>query len=172
MASGSGLMSAPPAHPSGGQHRARSQDPFGGTQLANGAPVANYSYDLASTPTSSSANVASAMAGGDPTPSASSAAAVVAIGSFSATEEEPAGWDANKLNHIFGNPEHGLGGLVDSLGGESAVMDAAQESLEGADLPSSGLFEVTRTIGGESVTIRGAVVDGVPKIGTMFIPPS
>lgn len=95
------------------------------------------------------------------------------VAGFCVATEEDAGsaWDANKLNHIFGNSEHGLDDLVQSLGGESEVMDAAQASLEGTDLPSSGLFEVTRTIDGEAVTIRGAVVDGVPKIGTMFIKP-
>lgn len=40
---------------------------------------------------------------------------------------------------------------------------------DGAGLPKSGPFEATRTIAGESVTIRGAMVNGVPKIGTAFI---
>ena len=37
------------------------------------------------------------------------------------------------------------------------------------DLPD-GVFEVQRMIGGEMVTIRGNVIDGVAKIGTAFIP--
>ena len=32
-----------------------------------------------------------------------------------------------------------------------------------------GIFEVTREIGGEMVTIRGNVINGVVKIGTAFI---
>jgi RHS repeat-associated protein len=79
--------------------------------------------------------------------------------------------DANKLDHIFGNPEHGLGEVVQNLGGEQQALDAAQASLQGADIPSDGLFEVTRTIGGQSVTIRGAVVNGIPRVGTMFTTP-
>lgn len=80
-------------------------------------------------------------------------------------------WDANKLNHIFGETQHGLNTVVQALGGESKVMDAAQASLTGADVPSSGLFEVTRMVGGQTVTIRGVVENGVPMIGTIFVVP-
>lgn len=40
----------------------------------------------------------------------------------------------------------------------------------GNDLPASGPFEVVRQIEGQPVHIRGAVVDGTPKIGTVFTP--
>ncbi|GAA1332434.1 hypothetical protein GCM10009660_06910 [Catellatospora bangladeshensis] len=47
--------------------------------------------------------------------------------------------------------------IVDSLGDVS-------------DLPAAGRFEVGRVIDGENVTIRGAVVNGVPGIDTAFNP--
>ncbi len=42
---------------------------------------------------------------------------------------------------------------------------------DGAELPEAGKFVVTRVIDGAVVTIRGAVIDGIPKIGTAFIAP-
>ena len=36
--------------------------------------------------------------------------------------------------------------------------------------PTSGVFELTSTIGGQTVVIRGAVVDGIVKLGTAFTP--
>lgn len=48
-------------------------------------------------------------------------------------------------------------------------MEQIVRSLGGAGLPSSGLFEVTTQVGGQSV-VRGAVADGVARIGTAFTP--
>jgi hypothetical protein len=36
--------------------------------------------------------------------------------------------------------------------------------------PASGVFEVRTTIAGQTVVVRGAVVNGVVKIGTAFTP--
>lgn len=33
-----------------------------------------------------------------------------------------------------------------------------------------GIFEVTTRLGRHNLTVRGRVVDGVPRIGTFFIP--
>jgi hypothetical protein len=45
------------------------------------------------------------------------------------------------------------------------------DSLEGAtDLPERGVYEVSRVVDGQAVTIRGAVVNGVPRLGTAFNP--
>lgn len=41
---------------------------------------------------------------------------------------------------------------------------------DGGGLPESGPFEVVREVAGQPVHIRGAVVDGTPKIGTVFTP--
>lgn len=47
-------------------------------------------------------------------------------------------------------------------------MEQIVRSLDGADLPCSGLFEVTSQVAGRSVVVRGVVVDGVTRIGTAF----
>ncbi|GAA2577399.1 hypothetical protein [Streptomyces lienomycini] len=65
--------------------------------------------------------------------------------------------DACPLVAGSGGREQATRRIVDSLGDE-------------ADLPEAGRFEVSRVIDGEVVTIRGAVVKGIPRIGTAFIP--
>ncbi len=40
--------------------------------------------------------------------------------------------------------------------------------VESDDLPKSGGFVVDRTIHGETVTIRGAMVNAIPRVGTAF----
>ncbi|WP_139238228.1 hypothetical protein [Streptomyces aidingensis] len=58
-----------------------------------------------------------------------------------------------------GRREQAMRRIVDSLGDVS-------------DLPAAGRFEVSRVIDGENVTIRGVVVNGIPRIGTAFNPVS
>ena len=78
---------------------------------------------------------------------------------------------ASKIEHVIDPAKHNFGDLVEAAGGRSEAMQQIVAGLsDGAGLPESGPFEVTRTIQGEAVTIRGAVVNGVPKIGTAFIP--
>ncbi len=78
---------------------------------------------------------------------------------------------AQKMEHVLDPGKHNFGDLIQAAGGRSEAMQQIVGSLsDGAGLPESGPFEVTRTIQGEVVTIRGAVVNGVPKIGTAFIP--
>jgi len=36
--------------------------------------------------------------------------------------------------------------------------------------PASGTFQIPVTISGQTVVVRGAVVDGVVKLGTAFTP--
>jgi RHS repeat-associated protein len=73
-----------------------------------------------------------------------------------------------KLAHIFDKAQHNLGPLVSKLGGQENTVRAVLNALNGK-LPSVGTFETTVTVAGESVVVRGSVVGGVPKIGTMFI---
>lgn len=47
-------------------------------------------------------------------------------------------------------------------------MEQIVRSLAGSDLPTHGLFEFTTRVGNQNVVIRGAIVDGVPRIGTAF----
>lgn len=75
----------------------------------------------------------------------------------------------DKLSHVF-DPKHNLGPLVESYGSEAGAMEQIARSIGGAGLPRSGLFEVMRQVGGQSVVVRGAVVDGVVRIGTAFTP--
>jgi hypothetical protein len=75
----------------------------------------------------------------------------------------------NKRKHVFDKPRHNLDRLVESLGSERNTVRAVLDSANGA-IPASGLFEdIPVVVGGYIVYIRGVVIDGVPKIGTMFI---
>ncbi len=73
-----------------------------------------------------------------------------------------------KLDHIFAS-KHRFELLVDQLGGRPAVVRAFVLGLRGR-VPASGTFEVRLVIGSQLVVVRGAVVNGVIKIGTAFTP--
>jgi RHS repeat-associated protein len=76
--------------------------------------------------------------------------------------------EGNKLDHIFA-AKHDLEPLVEQFGSREA---AAQEILNGLHglTPASGTFEIPITVGEQDVVVRGAVVNGVVKIGTAFTP--
>ncbi|OIK23048.1 hypothetical protein VT52_034915 [Streptomyces malaysiense] len=75
-----------------------------------------------------------------------------------------------KLEHVIDPPKHGFEEIVKNSGGRSEAFRRILDSLgESDDLPESGGFVVDRTIDGETVTIRGAMVNGIPRIGTAFI---
>lgn len=76
----------------------------------------------------------------------------------------------NKVTHVFGKAAHNLDPLVAKLGGQENTFRAVLNAANGK-LPSSGVFNnIPVNVGGYNVMIRGSVVNGVPKIGTMFIP--
>jgi len=75
----------------------------------------------------------------------------------------------NTMRHIFGQARHNLDVLVSALGSEAAVIREAVRGLGRATLPQAGAFEVVVVIVGRNVTVRGAVVNGVPRISTMFL---
>jgi hypothetical protein len=77
----------------------------------------------------------------------------------------------NTLRHIFGQARHGLDPLVTKLGSEEAVMRQVVSGLGRTSLPEAGRFEVAVNVLGRNVTVRGAVVNGIPRVGTMFIKP-
>ncbi|MEA3091928.1 MAG: filamentous hemagglutinin [Caballeronia sp.] len=85
---------------------------------------------------------------------------------------EKIAFDANKLNHIFGNASHNLESLAQQLGSQEnafgAIQSATQAAFNSGGL--TGVFETVVDVGGTQVTVRGAVVDGAVKIGTAFIP--
>lgn len=77
----------------------------------------------------------------------------------------------NTMRHIFGKAQHGLDPLVRQLGSEEAVMREVVRRLSRATLPQAGQYQVVVSVMGMNVTVRGAVVGGVPRISTMFVAP-
>lgn len=73
-----------------------------------------------------------------------------------------------KLDHIS-VPKHNLDPLVRQFGSREAVVDQMLRGVSGRT-PASGVFEIPVSIGGQTVVVRGAVVDGVVKLGTAFTP--
>jgi len=80
------------------------------------------------------------------------------------------GADPSKLAHIFGQERHNLNGVVNQFGSEEKAYEAIQKATEAATTGSKGVFQTTVKVGTETVTVRGAVVDGAVKIGTAFVP--
>ncbi|MEM7110684.1 MAG: hypothetical protein AAF519_20815, partial [Bacteroidota bacterium] len=77
--------------------------------------------------------------------------------------------DPNKVKHLF-PAKHNLGPLVNKLGGQQNTVRAVLNAANGK-LPASGLFrDIPVRVGGQTVFIRGNVINGVPRLGTMFIP--
>ena len=75
----------------------------------------------------------------------------------------------NKVTHVFGKAAHNLDPLVTQLGGHENTFRAVLNAANGR-LPSSGMFkDVMVNVLGHDVYLRGSVINGVPKIGTMFI---
>jgi hypothetical protein len=58
---------------------------------------------------------------------------------------------------------------VQRFGSREAVVQQVLNGLKGLT-PQVGTFELQITVGGQTVVVRGAVVDGVTKIGTAFTP--
>ena len=75
---------------------------------------------------------------------------------------------SSKLDHIFA-AKHNFDPLVRQFGSREAVVQQFLNSLKGLT-PESGTFEEQIVVGGQKVIVRGAVVNGVTKIGTAFTP--
>ncbi|RWW96708.1 DUF6443 domain-containing protein [Flavobacterium cerinum] len=76
----------------------------------------------------------------------------------------------NNISHIM-QAKHKLNGILKIAGSERNVVRRLYLSLgQQASLPASGTFERIVTVYGENITIRGAVVNGTPRISTAFIP--
>jgi RHS repeat-associated protein len=82
------------------------------------------------------------------------------------------GIDPNKLHHIFGKSEHGLDKLVAQFGSEAAAYRAVEKAVQriAKDRGLEGIFETTVKVGSEYVVVRGKVINGIVRIGTMFTP--
>ena len=83
-------------------------------------------------------------------------------------------YDANKINHIFSNSEHLLEALIQKYWSQETAMEALQNAVTQAakdfTIVSGNLFknEIVN-IDGIAITVRGAIVDGVARIGTAFV---
>lgn len=76
----------------------------------------------------------------------------------------------NNISHIM-QAKHGLDGILKIAGSERNVVRRLFLSLgQQSSLPASGTFERIINVYGKQVTVRGAVVDGTPRIATAFIP--
>ncbi|HEX9513428.1 MAG TPA: RHS repeat-associated core domain-containing protein, partial [Puia sp.] len=77
---------------------------------------------------------------------------------------------ANDMAHILAS-KHNLSLLLPMAGSEANIIRRLYLSLgQSGSLPASGVFERVVNIYGHDVTIRGAVVNGIPRISTAFIP--
>jgi hypothetical protein len=77
--------------------------------------------------------------------------------------------DANKIKHLF-PAKYNLNGLINQLGGQESAIRAVLNAANGK-LPANGVFNgVSVNVGGQTVIIRGNVINGVPRLGTMYIP--
>ena len=78
--------------------------------------------------------------------------------------------DSNKVSHIFGQSKHNLDGVVKTFGSPEKAFGALQDATQAAvkNQGIKGVFETAVKVGGETVTVRGNVVDGVVKLGTAF----
>lgn len=79
---------------------------------------------------------------------------------------------ANTINHIFGKSAHNLQGLVTRLGSRAAAYTALYDATNAVVRAqgTTGLFQSAVNVAGQTVTVRGNVVDGVLRISTAFIP--
>jgi hypothetical protein len=76
--------------------------------------------------------------------------------------------DPNKVRHLF-SAKHNLDPLVNKLGGQQNTVRSVLNEANGK-LPASGIFkDIPVSVGGQTVFIRGNVINGVPRLGTMFI---
>jgi hypothetical protein len=75
----------------------------------------------------------------------------------------------NSVNHAFGQTRHNLAPLIEEFGSATKAFLETQKAVDVA-------FAATRTIpntvqvGAHTVTVRGAIVDGIPQIRTLFMP--
>ncbi len=75
---------------------------------------------------------------------------------------------SERLDHTFAD-KHKLDDVVKQAGSREKAVEQMLDALRGR-VPQNGTFEEVITVGGEQVTVRGFVDNGVIKIGTAFIP--
>lgn len=84
--------------------------------------------------------------------------------------------DPNRRRHIFGEPRHNLEPLVQQCGGEEAAGQAIEIAVNSAFdsgnliMDGDGFYQQVFDIGGNSVTVRGRVINGTVHVGTAWVP--
>ena len=79
--------------------------------------------------------------------------------------------DANKLHHIFDNPDHPFGNFVSRYGSQEAAFRAIEDTARAAvkEQRIEGQFRITVEVGGRRLIVKGNVMeDGTLKIGTAY----
>jgi RHS repeat-associated protein len=74
----------------------------------------------------------------------------------------------NNLDHVFVE-RHNFGDLINQFGSQQNVLRQMILSLRSASLPETGVFDTVVDVGGTSVEVNGAVVNGVPRIGSAWV---
>ena len=83
--------------------------------------------------------------------------------------------DANKLHHIFNNPDHNLDRLVHQFGSRVAAAQAIIQAVDSAFTngslmtDSEGHYKQVFDIGGFPVWISGKVLNAVPRVGSAWV---
>jgi hypothetical protein len=77
----------------------------------------------------------------------------------------------NNMSHIFNDAGHALSALASQLGGDAVVIEQALTQVYRLQL-ANGTYTagVQVSVGGTTLIVRGVMIDGVFKIGTMFVP--
>ena len=78
----------------------------------------------------------------------------------------------NKIKHIFDKKAHKLDDFVEACGDQSKAFDNLNDAFKqlAKDRQDGLIRDAVVKVRGFEITVRGAVVDGVPKISTAFIP--
>jgi hypothetical protein len=82
----------------------------------------------------------------------------------------------NKLQHVFGKMQHGLGAFLNSFGGNqtaafSAIDKAAQQAVQSGNVINGVVMRFPISVQGTQMQVNGRVIDGVIKVSTAYIPP-
>jgi len=155
---------------------------------ALGVAGASGTFALATAPTGAGGVAGGVVATGALVTAAGSALLALGAGAMMTRSADIFGRDMRRLNslppktvndihHLFNKPGHNLDRLLrdfngDKLRAHNAILDAAQRHVTQNNL--TGVIDVSRQItvnvAGHNVVVRGAVIDGIFKIGTAFIP--
>ena len=77
--------------------------------------------------------------------------------------------DSNKAAHLFDNPKHGLESIINTAGSNENLAKMVLKQLYKKGLDDGLFINVDVDVLGSNVTTRGGVIDGIIKLGTMYI---